>query len=517
MVVSSSAEESEVVALGPTGRLEATESNNPLVQATAHFLAHRLRDLGSVDFATELHFEYEEETVYVRVTPLRPEVGLDWLVVVAVPEGDFMDHVRAHARTTVLLCLIGLGLANLLALVTTRWLSRPLLELSIQAGRIREGEFDVHLPAQSTDELGTLTAAISDMAKGLKEREVIRDAFGRYVDPELAKAILREPGALEVGGTVRTVTVLLSDLRGFTSISERLGPALMVTTLNRYLTRMTEVIVAHEGTINEFIGDAILVLFGALRPQEDQAERAVRCAIAMQAELALLNEETAELEAPSLEMGIAVHTDNAVVGNIGGERRAKFGVVGDAVNLASRIESLTIGTQILIGPQTAERVRGEVRLGPVREETFKGRSKPLEIYEVLGDRTGAPGPERLVAVRLPARLRRLEGKSVSGTETDVIVTGLGVRTLQIEGDIELLEGTNIELRLGGDGEAETGPVSAKVTSILGPPDGADTSRSFVAVITWAAPEDREHLLRARESSDGSGSAGSSSTKEPTHE
>ncbi|MDP6931880.1 MAG: adenylate/guanylate cyclase domain-containing protein, partial [Myxococcota bacterium] len=337
MIVASSADDAfSENDQGELVRLDARDSANPLVRASALFLEANGTDFGSIRKPMELEFEDPGGTVYLRVTPIRPEVGLDWRVVVAVPERDFMTAVWKQTRATLMLCLLGLLVANLLGLVTVRWISQPLLDLGEKAHRIRGGDLDVQFPVQSSDELGALNQAMAEMVEGIREREIIQEAFGRYVDPDVAAEILREPGAMELGGAERTVTVLMSDLRGFTSLSGRLGPREMVVALNRYLDRMTEVILDHGGTINEFIGDAILVLFGAPREQEDQAERAVRCALAMQAELQVLNREMAAEQRPPLEMGIGIHTGSAVVGNIGGTRRVKYGVVGEAVNLASR-------------------------------------------------------------------------------------------------------------------------------------------------------------------------------------
>ena len=142
---------------------------------------------------------------------------------------------------------------------------------------------------RSRDEIGVLARAMNDMARALRDRDFIRETLGRYVSPELAQEVLRDREAMQMGGEVRDVAMLMSDLRGFSELSERLGPAAMIGLLNRYLARMTPVILQHRGVINEFIGDAIFVLFGAPFSRPDDPERAVRCAWAMQEALAAFN------------------------------------------------------------------------------------------------------------------------------------------------------------------------------------------------------------------------------------
>jgi class 3 adenylate cyclase len=183
--------------------------------------------------------------------------------------------------------------------------------------------------------------------------------------------------------------MLMSDLRGFSELSERLGPSAMITLLNRYFAEMTPVIVAHGGIIDEFIGDAIFVLFGAPFGRSDDAERAVRCAWAMQAAMAALNRESRALGVPQLSMGIGLHIGRVVAGNIGSPERLKYGVVGPAVNLVSRIESLTQAGEVLLSDALAARVASIVTVGPPRLERVKGLSEPTVVHLLLDVRSDA--------------------------------------------------------------------------------------------------------------------------------
>ena len=185
-----------------------------------------------------------------------------------------------------------------------------------------------------------------------RAHELVRRAFGRYVSEEVATSILQSPEGLELGGEEREVTILMSDLRGFTALAARLTPQEVIEFLNLYLEAMVDVISRYEGTIDEIIGDAILVIFGAPLACDDHAAKAVACGLAMQLAMTEVNQRLAAKGAAELEMGIGIHTGRVIVGNIGSLRRTKYAAVGSNVNLAGRIESFTTGGQILISENT---------------------------------------------------------------------------------------------------------------------------------------------------------------------
>ena len=177
--------------------------------------------------------------------------------------------------------------------------------------------------------------------------------------------------------------MLMSDLRGFSELSERLGPSAMIGLLNRYLAAMTPVIQLHRGTIDEFIGDAIFVLFGAPFGRPDDTERAVRCAAAMQEALAALNLDSRSHGLPELSMGIGLHVGPVVAGNIGSPDRVKYGVVGPAVNLTARIQALSGGGEVLLSEELLARVSSVVNVTPGRAERVKGVSEPIVVHRLL--------------------------------------------------------------------------------------------------------------------------------------
>src|SRR6478736_4423578 len=182
----------------------------------------------------------------------------------------------------------------------------------------------------------------------------IRETFGRYLTDEVVSTVLESPSGLQMGGEKRKLTMMMTDLRGFTSLSERLPADRVVKLLNRYLAAMVPIIKQYQGTIDEFIGDAIFVLFGAPVWQEDDAERAIACAVAMQLAMDEGNAENRKEDLPQVEMGIGLHTGQVVVGNIGSSERTKYGVVGSHVNLTSRIQACTTGGQILVSETTRQ-------------------------------------------------------------------------------------------------------------------------------------------------------------------
>lgn len=212
----------------------------------------------------------------------------------------------------------------------------------------------------------------------------IRQIFGRYVTDEVVASVLDNPEGLQLGGEERKVTILMSDLRGFTPLAERLSPAQVVAFLNRYLETMVNVITAYHGTIDEILGDGIVVLFGAPMSREDDAHRAVACAVAMQLAMDEVNAQERREGLPDVEMGIGIHTGNVVVGNIGSQKRMKYGVVGSPVNLTSRIESYTTGNQILISATTRDEIGPLLRLDGEMQVDPKGIREAVTVYEVGG-------------------------------------------------------------------------------------------------------------------------------------
>ncbi|MEZ0369944.1 MAG: adenylate/guanylate cyclase domain-containing protein [Candidatus Sericytochromatia bacterium] len=312
---------------------------------------------------------------------------------------------------------------------------------------------------------------IEQTMRNLTERDFVVGIFGRYLSDEVVDDILRSPEGLRLGGRRRTVTVMMTDLRGFTSLSESLPPESVIAMLNHCLGVLTEVIMRYQGTIDEFIGDAILAIFGAPFSGEDDAGRAVACALEMQLAMAAVNEWNREQGYPPLEMGIGIHTGPAVVGNIGSEQRSKYGVVGSTVNLTSRIESFTVGGQVLISGATAELLGQRLQIAARRTIRPKGFAEPIEICDVTGI-TGDQSvslpehSEQLVSLDppLPVHFVALAGKDAAGEASKGKLTALSPTGARLRAAAGLEPFTNLSLELRpASGEGVAGKLLAKIT------------------------------------------------------
>ena len=302
----------------------------------------------------------------------------------------------------------------------------------------------------------------------------IRETFGRYLTDEVVDKLLESPASLQISEEKRKVTMMMTDLRGFTSLSERLAPKWVVTLLNRYLASMVTVIKSYGGTIDEFIGDAIFVLFGAPIWKEDDAQRAVACGVAMQLAMASVNEQNRAEGLPELEMGIGIHTGQVVVGNIGSSERLKYGVVGSHVNLTSRIQSFTTGGQILVSEATKREVGSMLKIGKQAQVRAKGFEQDITLYEVVG----IGGPHKLSLVQTKEALTPLtqelsvsyslvEGSHLNGEMFRGRLTKLSSRRGELCPEAPVPVFSNLKVVLtGDDGKPMSGSLFCKVIGQL---------------------------------------------------
>jgi len=403
------------------------------------------------------------------------------------------------------LCLIG-GLGGLYFAAA---ISRPLRRLDAAVHQVGEGDFAVEVPEQGVREVAALARSFNNLGEQLtdyiEKRDFIRDTFGRYVTQEVVKRLLEDKDALEMGGETREVSMLISDLRGFTALTSDMEPEEIIAFLNRYLGKMIEILLDYHAVIDEIMGDGILAFFGAPEPLEDHPVRAVACAMAMQAamdEINFLNEADG---LPHLEMGVAVNTGAVVVGNIGSERRAKYSVVGSHVNFTSRIESFALGGQVLISAATYERVQDLVEIGDVLSAEMKGIPGQATLYEVRS--IGGPyniqlkaRQETLVKLATPLNihLHRIREKVVIGTNEAVWATHLSETAAQVGFTGELVEWEDVRLQMLDDqGAAIPGKVYGKVTQVQPGPDGLLTATiRFTSVSPEVYPAIRRALNSA---------------------
>ncbi|HLL54656.1 MAG TPA: adenylate/guanylate cyclase domain-containing protein [Myxococcaceae bacterium] len=311
---------------------------------------------------------------------------LPWAVIAERDEAVAYATLGTMTRDIAVWLGIGALAALVGAIAFSRGISRPVLEVAEVARKVGEGDFDSRVRERPAgDEIALLGRSINRMIGGLQERDRVKDVFGRYVTKEVMQAVLDSPGGLDFGGERRKVTIMMTDLRGFTALSERLQPEQVVQMLNEYFEIMVDICVKHRGTINEIIGDALLVIFGAPLNDPHHARQAIACAIDMQLAMGRVNEVIRKMGLPDLEMGIGLNTGEVVVGNIGSKKRTKYAVVGSDVNLTSRIESYTTGGQVLVSEATLRDAGRElVRVDNEMQVEPKGVKRPITIFQVGG-------------------------------------------------------------------------------------------------------------------------------------
>ena len=310
----------------------------------------------------------------------------------------------------------------------------------------------------------------------------------------MVATLLSSPERLQLGGELRKVTVMMSDLRGFTALAERLTPEVAIQFLNGYLQTMVELILHYHGTINEIMGDGILVIFGAPTAAVDDAERAVACAVAMQRAMADVNARGRARGLPAVEMGIGIHTGEVIVGNIGSDRRMKYAAVGSHVNLTGRIESYTTGGQILVSESTLREVGPIVRVGRQQKVEPKGSRQALTVFEVRGI-GGAHGlflddvepPMVALAAEIPIRYAVLDGKHVGSRVFQGSFVRLSARGGEIRSATPVPPASDVKIWLA-ESESQAGDVYAKVV------DGTPVrGAGFVVRFTAVSPSFVEYL------------------------
>jgi adenylate cyclase len=331
--------------------------------------------------------------------------------------------------------------------------------------------------------------------------QFVRETFGRYVSEDVVAQLLADPEGFDLAAEKRTVTIMMSDLRGFTAVAERLDPREVMRFLNRYLASMVNVILSYHGTIIEILGDGLLVLFGAPISREDDPERAVACAVSMQLQMEGVNALLRQENLPEIEMGIGIHTGDVVVGNIGSEKRTKYGVVGSAVNLTGRIESYTTGSQILISPTTYAAIANMLTIRQTLTVEPKGLPEPITIYDVGGiggehqlflpdeqDHLTPLAPEITVSYTV------LEGKFARPGMLTGRLVKLGARAAELYSDKPVAVLSNLKMTLHRPGgEPVPGELFAKVLGAAPSKRGTRVVLRFTSVSQGA----RDFLDRAR--------------------
>ena len=303
----------------------------------------------------------------------------------AILQRDRDEAMAPYFRVRLLLIIISL-LALLVSIFGSAAIAssvtRPVRILAAFARDIQRGDYTREVRLQQRDELGQLGQAFNNMRQGLFERDKVRNLLGKVISPEVAEELIRSD--VQLGGEEKEISILFTDLRGFTGLSENRAPAEVLDFLNEYLTRMTAVIDRHGGVVDKYIGDAIMALFGAPLVLPDHATRAVACALEMIEELEHSNTAFQAKGWPQLAMGIGIHTGKVVVGNMGSKDRLNYTAIGDGVNLASRLESATkeLGVPIIVSEATVQQARA-FHYKELDIIQVKGKQQTVKIFTPL--------------------------------------------------------------------------------------------------------------------------------------
>jgi len=282
-----------------------------------------------------------------------------------------------------------LALSVLAALYVARTIVRPLRQLEGSMRRVEDGDLTARAEMRADDEIGELAGAFNRMVVGLEREALIRDLFGQYVTPELAEAAIEHRGHLD--GELVTSTVLFADIRDFTGVTEAVPASTLIEMLNRYFMKMATVVVDEGGLVNKYGGDSLLAVFGSpLNPSRDHAEQAVRTGVAMLDALADFNRDQASALLPEIKIGIGIATGDVVAGNVGSEAKLEYTVIGDAVNVAARLQAMTreVGEPILASAETARRAGAAAVFVPVGDVAVRGKSRPVSVVKVTSAATG---------------------------------------------------------------------------------------------------------------------------------
>jgi len=360
------------------------------------------------------------------------------------------------------------GTTSRRAAETERLVGERTLELSLanQALRIENTE-RTRLEQELRDSYRVAEETVALRTRQLELRnQLLRDTFGLFMDDEVVTRLLDEPESAKLGGERRRITVLLCDLRGFSTLSEKHDPEQLVSQLNHHFETMVTIILQYRGTIADFMGDAILVVFGAPVADRDDALRACACAVAMQMAMRAQHEEPGM---PEMELGIGISTGNAVVGYVGSSRRRKYDAIGSVVNLASRIESFTTGGQILIDEATLQMAGSKLELGRRFEQFAKGFERPVVMHELLALGALRVPDDTLDLVPLAdpvgARCAILEGKGLGALRFDASIVALSRRAAELVHDQAMEPLVDLKLELLDAEGGSLGALLGKVVAV----------------------------------------------------
>lgn len=294
----------------------------------------------------------------------------------------FLSSHNDKLNQITVLTIVIIILSTILTILITRLYRVPLLAMKDATGRILHNNYELDIDVVSTDELGNLGEAFNEMARGLKDKELLKETFGKVVDPRIRDHLLN--GNIELGGEVQQGVILFSDIRNFTATVEKIEPETTVRWLNSYFDRMSAAIESEGGIVNKFIGDSIMAIFGIPVKEENPEISAVKAAVKMRNAEGKLNREYESQGLPQIKSGIGIHAGPVLAGNIGSSTRMEYTVIGDAVNIASRIEQSCkeLSCPLLFSDEIAGKVKNIYDVRSKGSTTLKGKSEAIELFTI---------------------------------------------------------------------------------------------------------------------------------------
>lgn len=376
------------VIVGSEGRVLAHRDPNRIGDDISSYEAvQRARKTAGSGSVVEVNKAGQEKLMIYRA--LKSPASVEpkpWVLLTEIDQSEALAPLRRlrdeFAAAVAVLILVSL----LVALTLSKSIRRPVHDLVEMVQKVKGGDLTARIGVEGHDAIGQLGASLNDMARGLQERDRVKEVFGRYIATQVSEKLLK--GDFNMAGESRHVTILFSDIRNFSTMSEQMTPAQVVSFLNDYFSEMVEAVFEQGGVLDKFIGDGLMAVYGSLGDQPDHPRRAVLTALRMKARLAKINGERSVAGKPPIAIGIGVHTDDVIVGNIGTRKRLEYTVIGDGVNTSSRVQALNkeFGTTILITETTHEAVKDEFDCRAMPEAHLRGKVKTLRFFEVLSSK-----------------------------------------------------------------------------------------------------------------------------------
>lgn len=350
----------------------------------------RIEEWGTTDSSMVFNEAEEISRSADRIEVLKPVMLGNEKLIGFVKLGISTAEINKARNDIIILISAITGIFILLGIIVSfffsSFITKQLNLLMDGVKKVAGGDFNVNVNRVTGDELGVLTDTFNQMVVNIREKEMIKIAFTRYVSKQVAEKVFEDPDAFlnKLKGERTEVSVVFADIMGFTTMSEKMPPEEVVGILNTYLTKMTDAVFTHNGTLDKFIGDCVMAVFGTPIPLENPSLNAVQCAIDIQRGVNELNLHRRSKGLAEIGIGIGINTGIAVVGNIGSNERLDYTVIGDNVNLASRLQSTanSMNIPIIVSKTVVEHIQGQVEYTELEPVKVKGKEKPVHIYSI---------------------------------------------------------------------------------------------------------------------------------------